>query len=396
MTRKLSTLGLALILSWSSFAATPKAVAGKPPLILSFDGKGVAMAWDIGVMQSFHKHLQRDRVSDLYFVGTSSGSVLATFFACNGLNDTAMANVVQAAHIFPKDVIDEAQNKKSVQLFLGVPPETTLDAVNPILDFVTNNSTCLPTLPLLIAAANLDVIDGRIAGKPFAGRRGRTVDTGTFVLSEDGKPKGKACTYFVNDAMAELLKDVPAQERLCDLRHLRTAADVRMAIVASISEPTYYPTVPETDRSQVESVFPVPTNRAYQGGFVLISPIQDLKRAHPETWVYSTGHPVYNRLENRMIQNWFAVPLNETLLQQLWWFDAQVPMTLDNWKWLHDKKTTPPEQLARGFEVTETCFAKGSKGCVPSVNLTPHFANDLHGGDLKAKRARGIDALTKK
>lgn len=362
------------------------------PLVLSFDGKGIALGWDVGVARALHSRLRREAVSDLIFVGTSSGSILATFFACHGFDDNGMALVLEAARRFPKDVLDETISKKGLQLFLGIPPETTYDAVNPILDFVTNYSTCLPTVPVLYAAANLDVIDARVT-VPFAGRRDRSFDRGHYTVLENGKVRGKACTYFVNEAMLAIVSRIPAEERLCDLRILRNGAEVRQAIHASISEPTYYPPVPEPDASLVTSLYPVPHDRKYIGGFVLNTAVQDVKRALPGAWVFATGRPFGSRLQNRILYSWFTVPVNETLLDQHWWVDMQIPIPKVTWNRLLEKKTTPLMQAEWGSQATLACLQ--SDACTPSLAREPLFSKDTDGRLLVKLRGRGLRAILK-
>jgi hypothetical protein len=390
MTRFLA-IGLAMAASGFAAAAPLGPQDGPTPLILSFDGKGIAMGWDLGVIEAFLPRFRREAVSDIYYVGTSSGSILATYFACHGLNAESVARLEQAAQELPKDVLDEAVMHRMVQLFLGIRPEISRDKAAAILNLATDDSSCVPTAPLLYVAANLEVLDSRIPDRPFSGRHDRHFDPGTYEVSQNGRVIGKACTYFVNEPMAGILKALDPRERLCDLRVVRTGAEVRMGIDASISEPTYFPPVPEPDPTQVQSVYPVSPSRTYNGGFVIDSPVQDVKRVMPMAFTVETGRAVYSRLQNRIIENWFSFPSNRTLLDQHWWPDFQVPITTAQFEGLLAKGVTPVQQAALGKAEAERCFTEGP--CIPSLWTKPHFFRDTHGNDLEKMRHRGIHPI---
>lgn len=363
---------------------------GNTTLLLSFDGKGTAMAWDAGVVAALFERIKPGRITETLFVGSSSGSIAASYFACRGLNATSIADIQTESKKFPKDVLDESSSTKAMQLTLGIPGEVGLEGINPITDMATQNRTCLPKHPLLIASGNLDVVEGRNE-KPFSGRRDRTFNKGTYELIEKEKNLGKVCTYFVNEPMAKILESVPGKERLCDLRHIRTAKDLYDAIVASIAEPTYFYPPVESDLSQIESAFPLPAKRHYGGGFVMNSPVQDVKRARPNAWTVGTGRTTYTRLQNRMILNWFSFPMNETLLNQRWWFDEQVVLSKAEWDGLYEKKTTTTDQVARGYAKAVMCF--DGAGCLPKLNEKPLFSGDASGNPMDELRGRGIKAL---
>ncbi len=364
------------------------------PVMISYDGKGCAMSWDIGVTKAFYERLNLSAVSEFYFVGTSSGSLMSSFFACRGLNQSSIDELLTAIAKLPKDMIDESPMTKILQLVLGIPPETSLKLINPAIDIVTMNDTCVPKIPLLIVAANIDVLDSRVK-KPFNGKRDKLFDNRNYEVKDKatGSVLGKACTYFVNESMNEILKAVKPEERLCDIRLISTGKELRTAILASLAEPTYYAAVTETDPSKIQSVYPVKGTRVYNGGFVINSPIQDVKRARPETYTVGTGRPVYSRLHNRIIKNWFTMSMNETLKNQLWWFDSQVPISNQHWNKMYEKKTTTLDQVALGYATAKDCFENGP--CIPDYSATPHFANSSRGENLEAKRHRGLKAIFK-
>jgi hypothetical protein len=273
---------------------------------------------------------------------------------------------------------------------LGVPAEISISYADPILERVTDHGTCLPKFPLLIVAANLEVVEGR-KKQPFAGKLGRHLDKGTYDLFDQGKLMGKACTYFVNAEMATILHRLPAEERLCDLRYIRTSADLRLAVIASISEPTYFPSVPEPDPKQLESVYGTVEKRTYLGGFVMNSAVQDVKRAAPDAWVVGTGRTTYSRVQNQIIKNWFTIPMNEALLDQRWWLDAQIPVSQEVWSGLYEKDATAPVQAKRGYDAAKECFYRAD--CLNKLSTRPHFFRDVKGRSMEQMRGRGITAI---
>lgn len=361
-------------------------------LIVSFDGKGTAMAWDAGVMTALFEKLDPGKVKEILFVGSSSGAIASTYFACHGLTAEAVGRLPAEVQRFPKAVLNEDTTDRAIKLILDINPEIPLAAVKPILDVATKNGTCIPERPLLIATANLEVIDGR-NHKPFAGRRDRGFNRGNYVLTEGNKPLGKVCTYFVSRSMEDLLAVVPEEERLCDLRQIRTEKDLRLAVEASISEPTYFAPVVEPDLSKLHSVFPKPAQRTYGGGFIMNSAAQDVKRALPLAYVFGTGRASYTRLQNRIILNWFSFPMNETLLNQRWFFDEQVVITKSEWNTFYEAKTSNLDLVKMGYAKAKACLEK--EGCKPNLFEKPRYAQDAWGKPLQDRRARGVSALLK-
>ncbi len=62
---------------------------------------------------------------------------------------------------------------------------------------------------------------------------------------------GKAVTFFVERSLFDLLPAIPPEQRTADLRLMTTAEDVALAILASVSEPTYFDPVAETQPSKL-------------------------------------------------------------------------------------------------------------------------------------------------
>lgn len=366
------------------------------PLIVSFDGKGTAWAWDIGVMQAFLERAKPEAVQDTVFVGASSGSMLAAYFACKGLSPSSVAYAVEGFERFPRDFLDEDTTARAVKLFLGLSAEAKLEKLLPVLAEISENDTCITKYPVLVPTANLEVVEGR-NDKPFSGVRTRTFDQKTYELSEGGRVLGKVCTYFVNDAMAKILERIPAAERLCDLRLIRTGKDLSDMMVASISEPTYFYPPKEADMTLLRSIFPLPAQRTYGGGFIMNTAVQDVKRALPDAYVLATGRVSYSRTQNRVMLNWFSFPMNRTLFDQRWWVDEQISPTLSGWAELYEKKVTQKDHVQAGYDMAIKCFNASLAGnaCLPKLFTKPHFSTDAAGHDMTALRHRGLKPLLK-
>ena len=364
--------------------------AGTETLILSFDGKGTAMAWDAGVIAALFERLKTDKLKEILYVGSSSGSIASTYFACRGLTPKAVKDLPIEAQRFPKAVLNEGTTDRAIKLILDINPEIPFNDVKPIVDMAMNGGTCVPERPLLIAAANLDVVEGR-NGKPFGGRRDRQFNRDNYELSQGAKVLGKVCTYFVSDSMAKILEVVPERERLCDLRHIRTADDLRLAIAASVAEPTYFSPPADNDLSKLVSVFAKPLKRIYGGGFVMNSAAQDVKRARPSAYVFGTGRASYSRLQNRILLNWFSFPMNETLMNQRWFFDEQVVITKAEWAVFYEKKTSNLDLIKMGYARAKKCLDAG--GCKPVLFEKPLYSKDAWDQPLDDLRGRGLSAL---
>ena len=382
------------------FMALSLALLGLPlsvahEVIIDFDGNGTAMAYGGGVMKAFYERMDPKAIGETYFVGSSSGSIMAAYFSCRGLTQSSVDGMISTAARFPKDYMDEETGLKSAKLFLGIPPEVTLERIQPLLNEMTENGACVPKFPVLIPAANLDVIEGRTK-KPFAGIRGRKFDQGSYTLSnKDGTVRGKVCTYFINKEMAAILEAVPAAERLCDTRLIRNGVELKEAVERSISEPTYYLPLEEKDMSQLQSVYPLPKRRFYAGGFIMNTAVQDLKRARPEAYAVATGRVHYQRIQNRIIQNWFSFPMNKTLFDQRWFVDIQSTPNKQDQARLYETKTTPTEQVALGYAQAMKCYRGDANTCLPKVFTVPKYSKSGAGKDMKALRHRGIKVLLK-
>lgn len=373
-------------------ASVKTETSGPKTLILSFDAKGTAVGWDFGVAQAVQERLDSGKVSDVVFAGSSSGALLASYFGCHGLSEeTTTGAVTQLTDWANKKLLNEHTKAKLIQLMLGEETDSPYENLQGIVDIVTDNGTCVPQYPTMITAANMDILDQR-AGGPLGTKASKTVDLKNFDVIENGKRIGKACTYFVDDSLFRKLSAMKPEERLCDIRLMSKPEDLLLAIKGSVSEPTYYAPVEDTNPGAIQSIYGSVTKRVYNGGYVFMSPVQDIKRVLPDASVFGTGRGFFSRAQNRIVQSWFTFDMNRAQLDSRWFFDSQLQFTTQEWTKLSE--ITVVEQAKLGYQKTLGCL-KDSKTCNSKIFTKPAFDKDVSGEPLEPKTRRGIDDLLK-
>ena len=375
-----------------------------PTIVVSLFGKGNSMAADIGVIKALHQYLVLregkqvvENEINFYFAGSSSGAILATYFACYGINEISIEYIIEQATKYPKEFSNEDVSQKSFKMLLGINPEESIKILKPIRDLGTGSNTCRPKLPVLTVAANLDKngtdhgLDGRVPGK-FSGFNGKKIDMDHFtLLNSNGIPVQKICTYLANETMANLLRTIDPKERKCDLRVISDDdLSDEFYILPSVSEPTYFSSVPEKKFNKIESDFRLPTQRSYLGGWVDIGPVQDIVRALAsqgiETWTFGTGRTYFARSQEAIIRNMFYdFSLNTNLLTALHWVSLSVPFTKEDWARLGEKQTTPSQQIDIGYASAQKCF-NGNANCVPPLTHKPFYHYDAQKRPITVKK----------
>jgi hypothetical protein len=140
---------------------------------------------------------------------------------------------------------------------------------------------------------------------------------------------GKAVTFFVDASMYALLSQIPDVERTADLRLMTTAEDIATAILASVSEPSYFPTVIEQQPDKILSSAEEPLSatirqRSYIGGYIISTPAQDVRRMLPGIRVLGTGwrhNPLVARI---LLKNWLLADCEEIAFLTEYWSDLEV------------------------------------------------------------------------
>lgn len=373
-------------------AVTQTVSSNDGTLVVSFDAKGTAVGWDFGAVQALVERTDASKIKQYVFAGSSSGSLPAAYYACYGLTkETADSARIQLTDWASKKLLNEHTKAKLIQLMLGEETDSSYENMMGIVNIVTKNGTCMPQYPLLIPAANMEVLDQRKGG-PLGTQGDKVVDLANFDVIQNGKKIGKACTYFVDDSLFRSLSALKPEERLCDLRRINTPEDLLMAIRASVSEPTYFAPVTDHNPGAIQSAYGVISKRVYNGGYVFMSPVQDIKRVMPDAALFGTGRGFFSRAQNRIVQSWYSLDMNRAQLDARWFFDTQMQFTDKEWAKLGE--ITVVEQATLGYARAKQCL-QDSKSCNSKLIKRPTLDKDVAGQPLEPKTRRGIDSLLK-
>lgn len=326
-------------------------------MLIAFQGKGTSIGWDLGVAEALLDSTdERVDQNQMVFSGNSSGSISAALFSCQGITKESIARSKLLLSKFPVDAVGSNNREKALEMIRDIPSEKPHSNLEPLIQEVTDNGRCQPRFPALIIAANLEVVDQRTNRCILRGRTAmfrsagtKTIDYGTFTVSECGSPIGKACTYFVDRTLFEKLSKIPANERLCDIRLMENAADLRLAILASVSEPTYFPPIADPNPSKIRSGFPIRGNRIYNGGFPLFAAGQDLKRVYPGAQMYGTGHVKFPKVVNRIVSARYLIDLHHILYLSDRTLDLSLSPTEREWETLTSLSVSDPIAVQMGY-----------------------------------------------
>ena len=373
--------------------------SGKDRMLLSFTGKGTLMAWDVGVMRAAYEALPEMRDGRVIVSGSSSGSVLAAAMSCRGFSEDSLAAIEEGFKKFNRKIVDESPAKNAMVL-LGLPTEADHSSLDHLLDVVLDGTNCTPGLPMLIPAGNFEMLDVR-SDQPLRGRGGKTFNVADFTVSEGGRNLGKACTYFVDRQMMGLLQAVPREELLCDLRLVETNAEMRMAILASVSEPTYFHPLVDPEPAKIipsgAGNPSAPARRSYWGGAIMDVPVHDIKRALPALYTFSTGRAPFLMMVDKLMSQLSLIEITPLAERNKWWLDLEATMTAEMAVHLEQPEFDFPEQIAAGYERAKKCLSSDS--CLPGQPIKPENtmspANHPSGitGDLSSFTRRGLGGL---
>lgn len=383
--------------------ATHEPLAEKE-LLFSFQGKGSSLAWDAGVVRQAFDSIAAVRENRVIVSGNSSGSILAAYYSCFGFSETSVAYAAYRLQHADIKAIRGNENgvKKAGSLLLNRPTEISPNNLKEYIGFalgvndwrsardiaeIVRRSRAKPRYPLMIVAANGEVLDNRAAGNAFSSKDLKQFDPTNFSVS--WKPDafefycnhpeqfarenpnlrlgrdaviGKACTCFVDRSMYELLSRIPATERVWDLRLVETAADLALAIEASVAEPSYFPPGPETDYAKLLTgdVLGQAGNtrrRSYVGGFVVSLVAQDARRMLPELRVLGTGVARVPLPGRELVEAWYLIDLQQTADQSAWWADLEVSIPREVQQAIVARSLKPEQEFEAGRQRAAACFA---------------------------------------
>jgi hypothetical protein len=460
-------IAAALLFCFNSADANSTSSLASRKLLVSFVGKGTSLPIDVGVLKGLAGNLPTLFEPDsVVLSGSSSGSITTVYLSCFGITPASL-DKLQSFLVTGNDHINSSLKtlrasedplKKVTQFLAGTVPALPIENLNAYAaaalglegltdaevatltpELVNSKSKCRTSLPVVIVAANQDVLENRPdaakftislkdvdfisrkldSGALFPTRGDKEMDYANFsvswkptrlkdYLTDDGRKRfvanhpelnlrkdgfiGKACTYFVDESMGELLAEIPYSERLCDIRVMKTPYDRLLAIRASSAEPTYFGTVAEPSPSALElgagpdwvakarsvpvgtpvdETFPGTRNRMYWGGFVMPLVAQDIRRALPSLRVLATG---FNRLdmdqEGKIIAAMSLVRSDQLSRRNEYWADFTIKFDADTQKKIRGRQLTRQEEYQTGFNEAKACLAaelrKGSaKVCRP-------------------------------
>jgi hypothetical protein len=279
---------------------------------------------------------------DVVVTGNSSGAILAAWLTCNGISLGSLNAAQGLMRQLPGGFINENALNKFRDAFSAIRSGEELGQpiakMEPILNLVTGNGACVPQLPTVILASNQDINDNRSWVLGDEPSRSFEPDDYTYSVrnsrfSFESHKIGKACTYFADPVMFKFLtENMTQEERLCDVRVMETAAEVKLAVMASIAEPTYFAPVDEpAELRLVRYNEPGMTKnrRRYNGGFSMPGVVQDIKRLFPNARAMGTGRWSYGTIESTVMNSWYDLSLNDLQERSRWWLDLEAYPTDD-------------------------------------------------------------------
>lgn len=425
-------------------------------LILNYQGRGTDLGWGVGISRAIVKRIPAAKKNQVILAGNSSGSVLASYFACRGFStDTVEELIRRLVKTDPACINEDPKTKflaistglsdteyplKNLDQFIAVALSKSFDALLPQIMANTKSKSksefdfpedelCAPVLPLVITAANFEVLDtrqrGAIAGRLAVKRmisgiapvHAKLFNEDNFAVSwkpekfkamSQANPQlstayiGKACTYFATADAFQVMSQIPYEERLCDLRLIKDGRDLRLAIQASSAEPTYFYPIPEpnlsaildSDRAQVQDL----AKRSYSGGFLVPTVAQDIRRVMSNLYVLGTGWSPLMGNAQILIREWQLVDVFTAAQLTEWWLDTSLipPKSLEDEMMANrsrplEARMEKLQQYAIDSEkLAHSCFDSGN--CHPKFIKRPKYYKTLKGNqELVAQR--GLSAL---
>lgn len=376
-------------------------------LIWCFQGKGSSLFYDAGVVNAARRHLPALRKGHVVLTGNSSGSIWAAYFACRGFSDEALEHLEDTAGRSDLSAIRSSEDvaTKVTRLMANQATEMSPDVLReaiavalgvddwrscPDIQAIASRSNWRPNHPFVIVAANYDVL----GDNPLTGAsRPRSFDRDTYSVRwsdaayaayrkdparfarehpslelGDTPHIGKACTYFCDERTHALLSLIPYDERLADLRLVRDAGDIAVAIQASLAEPTYFHPFVEPDPAKVttgDDGVPLAAGRqrTYCGGFIMPVVAQDLRRMLPATNVIGTGWIGVPFLARRYLDQRFGIDVQDLHHRGNWWLDVELRPSSGTERQIIGRRMSSAEEFA--VAEREATLQFGGKGTPP-------------------------------
>ncbi len=143
---------------------------------------------------------------------------------------------------------------------------------------------------------------------------------------------------------------------------MTTADDVALAILASVSEPTYFDPVVEPQPSKLlAGAAPGDLGnvrkRTYYGGYLMPVPAQDVRRMLPGVRVLGTGWRHMPWTTQRLLAGSLLADLEPLGHLLEWWADLEVNPDLEFQSHMDFRDLSSQEEFAFGQRLAQECFA---------------------------------------
>jgi hypothetical protein len=387
-------------------------------LLFCFQGKGSCLPYDAGVLHEAFSRIASFRRGRVIVAGNSSGAIPAAFFGCHGFSDATVLHAEDRLQHGNRDAVRTMENvgNKLAKLARGESTEIEHADLREFIAFalgvsrwrdtrsideIVRRSTARPRFPCLIVACNKDVLEDIHPEDHFAAGRLKEIDLDTMQVSwrpavhayyhrhpdrfrrehpqlmlREEPVIGRAMTFFVDPSMYALLSHIPARERQADLRLMTTAADVALAILASASEPTYFPAVvdPQPEKilaADAAEIHALVRQRTYYGGYIVSMPAQDVRRMLPAIRVLGTGWRHNPLAARRLLATWLLADCEEVAQRAEWWCDMEINPDREFESYIENRTLSGPEEYGFGLRRARQIFAEG--GGLPMFVKPPVF-----------------------
>lgn len=387
-------------------------------LLFCFQGKGSCLPYDGGVLHEAYARIPAMRAGHTIVAGNSSGSIPAAYFGCFGLSDATVRHAEERLMRGNRDAVRNMENvntkisklsrgmsteishaelREYVAFALGVPQWQDAQTI----DQIVRRSSAKPTFPCLIVACNREVLEDRHPEDKNSAGRLKEINLANMEVS--WKPEvfeyyrkhpdrfarehpelvwkadrtiGRAVTFFVDHSMYALLSRIPAEERMADLRLMTDASDVALAILASASEPTYFPAVVDPHPEKIlaaagGSALDSVRKRTYYGGYITSMPAQDVRRMLPGIRVLGSGWRHNPMAARTLLKNWLLADCEEIAQHSEWWADLEVNPDAEFESHIEFRDLNGEQEFQFGMQRTRELLARDHG--LPIFIKKPHY-----------------------
>ncbi len=388
-------------------------------LLLCIQGKGSCLPYDAGVLREAYARMPALGRQQVIVAGNSSGSIAAAYFGCFGMTDQTLSYAERRFLEGTREAVRLMENphSKLAKLARGRPTEIPHAVLREYVAFalgvdrwqdaasveeVARRSTARPRYPMLIVACNKEVLEDAHPENRNRARGLKEIDPDTMLVSwreevhafyqehpevfarehpnlrlSASRRIGRAVTYFVDQSLFDLLRQIPAEERQADLRLMTDAEDVAFAILASASEPTYFDPV-EDPRPEKILTGDKPGDlgnvrrRMYYGGYILSLPAQDLRRMLPGIRVLGTGWRHNPLVARQLLRNRLLADVEPIAQRAEWWADMEVNPDVEFQAHMIFRDLSARDEYEFGRQRARECFSLG--GGLPEFVIPPKHA----------------------